>query len=238
MIDPAFAPSLAWAGDRHLRICVGPGISDQNHRRVREAYRRLKAASLPGARDLAPAYGTILVSFDLSVLDADAAERQISEILHGLSTDPPFTTGPTVEIPVCYEGEFAPDIGEVARLHGLTVHEVMAKHAEAIYTVHFVGFSPGFGYLSGLPVELATPRLDSPRTRVPAGSVGIAGDQTGIYPHTTAGGWRLIGRTPLRMFDADRQKPSVLEMGDRVKFTPIDASEFHALERGDAGGGA
>ena len=110
--------------------------------------------------------------------------------------------------------------------------ELIRLHAEPLYVVHFIGFAPGFGYLDGLPRELATPRLPSPRVRVPVGSVGIAGDQTGIYATPAAGGWRLIGRTPLVMFDARREQPSLLTAGDRVRFRPISLAEFRTQARG------
>jgi inhibitor of KinA len=134
------------------------------------------------------------------------------------------------EIPVCYGGEYGPDLAEVCKTHGLSAERVINLHASATYTVYFLGFVPGFAYLGGLPEVLVTPRLPAPRRRVPAGSVGIAGDQSGIYPFATPGGWHLIGRTPLAMFRPDRAAMSFLSIGDRVSFTPISRERFSVLE--------
>ena len=138
----------------------------------------------------------------------------------------------TVDIPVCYGGAFGPDLESVAELHGIPADEVVRMHSAATYTVYFLGFVPGFGYLGGLPDALRTPRLSSPRTRVPAGSVGIAGSQAGVYPFSTPGGWRLLGTTPLRMFQKDREGMSLLAIGDEVRFRPISAAEFEARDSG------
>ena len=127
---------------------------------------------------------------------------------------------PVVEIPVRYGGDDGPDLADVARSASLDDEEVARRHAGAMYTVGFIGFSPGFAYLLGLPGELATPRLETPRTRIPAGSVGIGGPYTGVYPRATAGGWRLIGRTEAGLFNATRDPPALLAPGDRVRFVP------------------
>jgi inhibitor of KinA len=136
-----------------------------------------------------------------------------------------------VEIPACYGGEFGPDLTEVCAIHGLTPAQAIELHASAEYLVYFSGFVPGFAYLGELPEALVTPRLAVPRRRVPAGSVGIAGNQTGVYPFATPGGWRLIGRTPVAMFRAEREGFSLLAIGDRVRFAPISAERFGALEK-------
>jgi KipI family sensor histidine kinase inhibitor len=133
-------------------------------------------------------------------------------------------------IPTCYGGEFGPDLDEVAALHGMTPAQVVELHASVTYVVYFLGFVPGFAYLGELPEALATPRLTSPRRSTPPGSVGIAGNQTGVYPFATPGGWRLIGRTPIAMFRPDRNNMSFLSIGDRVRFTPISKARFTALE--------
>jgi inhibitor of KinA len=136
-----------------------------------------------------------------------------------------------VEIPVCYGGEFGPDLESVAATLGLKPERVVELHSSQNYHVYFLGFAPGFAYLGDLPEELATPRLTNPRKRVPAGSLGIAGKQTAVYPFATPGGWNLLGRTPLEMFRADREPLGLLEMGDQVKFRPITREEFAALEK-------
>lgn len=131
-------------------------------------------------------------------------------------------------IPVCYEPPYAPDLPDVARLMGMAQDELVRWHTSTEFTVAFLGFAPGFGYLSGLPDGVRVPRLASPRTRLPAGSVGLAGPYTGVYALPGPGGWRIIGRTNLVMFDAQRQEPALLNAGDVVQFAPISAEEFAA----------
>lgn len=224
-------PRLDWVGDRHLRVGLGVDAGGPVHRRVRAALESIRAASIHALEDATPAYATLLLTFDPAMLDADLAMIEVAGALAAQQTSEP-TPSRLVEIPVCYEGDCAPDIGDVARLHDLTVQDVAAGHAAAEYEVCFLGFVPGFGYLAGLPPELATPRLESPRVRVHAGSVGIAGDQTGVYPLATPGGWRLIGRTPLTMFDAGREAPALLSIGDRVRFVPIGLAIFADMMAG------
>lgn len=227
------APTLDWAGERSLRVGVGEGISEATRRRVLGAYRRLRAAGIPGLVDVAPAYATLLLTFGTGGFDAAALEARVRAALEGLGAGEE-SGGRTVEIPVCYEGDLAPDLEDVARLHGMSPGEVADLHASGDYVVHFLGFSPGFPYLGGLPERIATPRLERPRLRVPPGSVGIAGPQTGIYPHATPGGWRLVGRTPRRIFAAEEEAPALLSLGDRVRFRRIRRAEFETLLRENA----
>lgn len=134
-----------------------------------------------------------------------------------------------VEVPVCYGGEHGPDLLDVAALHEMSPEHVVELHSSADYVVYFVGFVPGFAYLGGLPAEIATPRLPAPRKRVPTGSVAIGGSHTGIYPFVTPGGWRLIGKTPLQIFDGGRRGLSRLVIGDRVRFVPISTEQFDRM---------
>ena len=133
-----------------------------------------------------------------------------------------------VEVPVCYGGECGPDLGEVAAKSGIDPHEVIALHSGGSYVVQAIGFAPGFGYLGGLPEKIHTPRRATPRTLVPAGSVGIGGVLTAVYPFATPGGWNIIGRTPLAMFDPQRTEPAILRAGDHVRFRVITGEEFAA----------
>src|SRR5262249_44702012 len=133
-----------------------------------------------------------------------------------------------IDIPVCYEAEHAPDLESIARAHDLSVDDAIKIHSSASYGVSFLGFTPGFPYLTGLPEILATPRLSTPRKRVPAGSVAIGGAQAGIYPFATPGGWRIVGRTPLVLFDLERELPALLSPGDLVRFVPITASDLRS----------
>ncbi len=221
--------SLSWVSDRHLRVSVGSDTSLATHQRVRAVYAALKRARVESLRDMTPAYCTVLLSFDVVTLDAIQAEQAVRRALEGVTEGAETNPPRLVEIPVCYEGEYAPDLAEVAKAHDMTSDQVAAMHSGAEYFVSFVGFVPGFAYLGGLPKQLETPRLDRPRVKVPAGSVGIAGEQTGVYPFATAGGWRLIGRTPLRVFDVLPERPGLMEMGDRVRFVRIGLEQFRAM---------
>ena len=187
----------------------------------------LEQAALPGVIELAPAYATVGVFFDPARTGLDALRTEIEDALRKMELARSGAgNGSTIEVPVCYENEFAPDLREVAWHAKLSVEEVVQRHASAAYRVSCVGFTPGFPYLSGLPSELATPRRDSPRKRIPPGSVGIGGTQTGIYPSISPGGWNIIGRTPLRLFDVQREPPALFHAGDRVRFRRISREEF------------
>ena len=185
-------------------------------RRLTEAF-----AELPvGVRNLHPAFASVLVDFDPRRRSHAEMEALIRERLAG-AHEGGVAEARLVEIPVSYGGADGPDLEDVARHTGLTAERVVELHAAADYLVYFVGFSPGFPYLGGMRAELATPRLPAPRTRVPAGSVAIGGAQTGVYPMESPGGWRLIGRTALRLFDAAAERPALLRTGDRVRFVPV-----------------
>jgi KipI family sensor histidine kinase inhibitor len=222
----------SWTGDRALRLSFGEGISDDVFARVRRAWSRIRASAIEGLVDATPAYATLLLTFDATALDPAEAERTV---LAALSRETAEESAPPREVtlPVRYGDSFGPDLASVASACGLPPDEVVRLHAGATYEVRFLGFSPGFPYLAGLPERLETPRLDRPRLRVPAGSVAIAGKQAGIYPQETPGGWRLLGRTPQRLFDPQRAAagaaPALLAMGDRVRFRPVSEAEFRAL---------
>ncbi len=173
-----------------------------------------------GILNLHPAYTSVLIDFDPRIRTHDEVERLARECLDAETGDIA-DSGPLVEIPVWYGGEYGPDLPDVARHAGLSPERVVELHAAAEYRVYFVGFSTSFPYLGGLPAELATPRLSAPRKHVPVGSVAIGGSQAGIYPLASPGGWRLIGRTSLRLFDPERTPPPLLHMGDRVRFVPV-----------------
>lgn len=227
MPQSARAPVLSWSSERTLRIALGDAIGEESHHRVRAALDSLMLAPIPALIDVTPAYTTLMLTFDPRTLDPSSTEAAVRHALK--DSRPQHLPAPReVVIPVCYEGDCAPDLADVASMHAMTVSEVIRLHSNASYTAHFVGFAPGFAYLAGLPRTIETPRLDRPRVRVPAGSVGIAGLQTGVYPRETPGGWRLIGRTPVRIFDPERADPSLILMGDHVRFTPISRAEFDA----------
>ena len=203
-------------------VRLGRQINAEARERVRRLLWLLQAEPIAAVRSLHPAYCSVLVSFDPARATHAEVGRALEGYLERLDTvrlPPPRV----VEIPVCYGGEHGPDLEELAAHCGLAPSGVVELHASGDYTVDFLGFAPGFAYLSGLSPRLATPRLAVPRRRVPAGSVGIAGEQTGVYPFSTPGGWRLIGRTPLKLFDAGREPMSLLEIGDRVRFAAVEA---------------
>lgn len=227
-------PTLRWVSERHLEIAFAHAISTEVQERVHVACEVLRGSNLAGLLDMTPAYASVLLEFGRVACDSNRIEAHVLDALRTSSSPRSTTSARLIEIPVCYDPELGADLEAVATHHTLAVEELVRLHSSAAYTVGFVGFMPGFAYLHGLPRELATPRLQSPRARVPAGSVGIAGDQTGVYPSASPGGWQLIGRTPLRMFDAARSQPSLLAMGDRVRFVPITRAQFDTLTR--AGG--
>ena len=218
-------------GDRALLIQLGTTIDDATHRRVRAVAARLASRRVPGLIELVPAFTSVAVHYDPArvpnehaggatrspyVRFASAIEAALAEL-----GDEPLATPRTVEIPVRYGGDDGPDLDVVAAAHGLSAQEVVRLHTEGTYRVYMLGFAPGFAYLGGLPESLATPRRDEPRTAVPAGSVGIGGNQTGIYPLTTPGGWQIIGRTSLALFDPRRAPPTLLAIGDVVRFRAV-----------------
>jgi inhibitor of KinA len=205
-----------------LLISFGNEISRAMLGRVRRMFLGIRRSA--GILNLHPGYATLLISFDPTLLTHDAVEAIARE---AEAVDKPVPPAATVEIPVCYGGEFGPDLTDVAAHCGLTAERAIELHSGALYVVHFLGFSPGFPYLGGMPEALATPRLPTPRVQVPAGSLGIAGLQTGIYPLASPGGWRLIGRTPLRLFDPEQDPPALLAMGDEVRLRRIAPDEFH-----------
>lgn len=223
-------------GDTALRVELGEKMDAATHARVQTACAALAAAALPGVIELVPAYTTVVLHYDpVALAAADAPPDDLAGWLGGrvagvlaraAKVKPP--RGRTVEVPVCYDAEFAPDLRRVAERARLSEAEVVRRHQRGDYWVALVGFAPGFPYLAGLPGELAAPRLARPRTQVPPGSVGIAGEQTGIYPLASPGGWNLIGRTPLRLFNPHADPPALLQAGDRVRFRAISREEFAA----------
>ena len=212
-------------GDRALTIDF-PELDGRAPRDViRSLDARLLASAHPAITGRVPGIGTLTLHYEPLLTSYEALVRFIHETLASLVITPAAATDP-VRIPVCYGGEYGPDLDEVAAAHRITAADVIAMHAAGIYTVAMIGFLPGFPYLEGLDAALHTPRRASPRTAVPAGSVGIGGGSTGIYPCTSPGGWHLIGRTPRALFAPTRQQPALLQPGDRVQFVPITPEQL------------
>jgi inhibitor of KinA len=233
---PSSPPGIEFAplGDQAVLVTFGRSIDETTHRRVRAASARIDERRVRGVIDQVPAFTSIAVHYDAARVAADHGhatpyETMVATLgavladLHPESLPPPRI----VEIPVVYGGEFGPDLDDVARQHDLEPDDVVRIHSGGDYLVYMVGFMPGFAYLGGLSEEIATPRRRTPRTAVPAGTVGIGGRQTGVYPLESPGGWNLIGRTPRRLFDIGREEPTLLATGDRVRFRPIEPQEFH-----------
>lgn len=216
------------AGDEALLFSFGADIDPAVNARVQAFAAAVRLAGIPGVRGATPGYLSVLVEFDGRQLRPE----DLVTSLQSLPVEPAASPAPrTHEIPVCYGGRHGPDLEQVARETGLAPDEVVRLHAGTPYRVYCLGFSPGFPYCAPLPATLRLPRRSEPRTAVPRGSVAIAGHQTGIYPLDTAGGWHLIGRTPLDVFAWDRPQPALVLPGDTVVFRPIDEAAFERLRQ-------
>jgi KipI family sensor histidine kinase inhibitor len=229
-------PAIQPLGDRALLIHFGERIDALLSARVLALTGILRETGLRGILDVVPAYASICVHYEpMAWADPNGVESPCERVSQALS--PLIETAETatlsadaiVEIPVCYGGDLGPDLADVAKHANLDAREVIARHAAAEYRVAMLGFAPGFPYLLGLDAALHTPRRGNPRTRVPAGSVAIGGTQTGVYPRELPGGWHIVGRTPLQLFDITRDPPALLAPGQRVRFRAIDAAEFDSL---------
>ena len=223
-------PTISPVGDRAISIDFGQVIDPTINRHIRQTIERIKELQLDGIIELVPTYCALLVEYD-------AMLYSYSEICNII--EPTFEEGmanttnelvTVVEVPTVYGGEFGPDLSFVASHNHLSEDEVISIHSGTDYLVYMLGFIPGFTYLGGMDPRIATPRLSSPRTLIPAGSVGIAGEQTGTYPSDSPGGWQIIGRTPVTMYDMSKAQAALLNAGDYVRYVPIDESEFHRIK--------
>ena len=223
---------IAPLGDSALVIEFGNAVDARISARARVAAQRLMQARLPGVSDVVPTFTTVALHYRPEAFgDAPYAQlRQRVEALLAGGLIAGDAVARVVEVPVCYGGEFGPDLQDVATRCGLEVEEVIALHAASPHVVHMLGFAPGFAYLGGLDARLNLPRRATPRTAVPVGSVAIARDQSAVYPLETPGGWNLIGRTPLRMFRPEQEPPCLLQPGDSVRFVPITPEQYRAVE--------
>ncbi|MBW8852139.1 MAG: 5-oxoprolinase subunit PxpB [Xanthomonadales bacterium] len=229
MTAGGIAPHIEALADDAWLLRFAPG--DDANARAHVLAARLRGEAPAWLRDLVPGWDSLGVCFDPAAVPADDVRAWL--LAHRDHAPAAATaSAPVVEIPVRYGGDHGIDLADAADALGLSPAQLIERHAAPLYTVAMIGFAPGFPYLAGLDPALALPRLATPRSRVPAGSVGIGGAQTGIYPRESPGGWRLLGRTPLRLFDPARASPSLLAPGDRVRFVAIDDAAFAALERG------
>ena len=215
------------AGDSSVSVEFGNEISPEINRQIRAFKIAVEKSGIPGIVETVPTFRSLMVTYDPSEISFEQLKKELSGISVEESAGQE-TSHHVVEIPVCYGGSYGEDLKDVAAHAGLTEEEVIRLHSSVDYNIYMLGFLPGFPYLGGLDPKLFTPRLDNPRTKIPEGSVGIGGEQTGIYPLESPGGWRLIGRTPLKLYDPDREQPFLYQAGDYIRFVPITAEEYEA----------
>ncbi|WP_080873031.1 5-oxoprolinase subunit PxpB [Oceanobacillus timonensis] len=222
--------------ERAIIITLGEGIDPQLHAYVQKVMTALNENPFEGYIESVPSYTGVTVFYDpIKVRKNTYPKAKIHKTVMGWLEERVKEAGKKytsnskqhiVEVPVCYGGDFGPDLSDVAEKNELSEEEVIQIHANGEYLVYMIGFAPGFPFIGGMSEEIATPRKEKPRELVPAGAVGIAGAQTGVYPFATPGGWQLIGQTPITLFDVDREQPSLLKSGDMVKFKPISRKEY------------
>ena len=219
---------LLASGDTALVVEFGDALDPAINARVLQLADRIDAAAIAGVVELVPTFRSLMVHYDPEILLFGALSAEVETMLPGLTTV--LRAKRQWRLPVCYGGDLGPDLEAVGAATGHSAEDVIRLHAEATYQVYMVGFLPGYAYMGDLTETLALPRRENPRLKVPMGSVCIAQRMTGIYPLESPGGWHLLGRTPVRMFDTRRPDPVLLAAGDGVRFVPIDRREFDRLE--------
>jgi inhibitor of KinA len=212
-------------GDRGLLLEFGDAISPEINEKVRQMALAIEAEAVEGIAEMIPTYRSLLVRYDPLIISLATLKGRLQKIEVGLGRFS-FPEPKLTKIPVAYGGLYGPDLDGVAQYHRISGEEVVRLHCSKAYLIYMIGFMPGYPYMGELPEELVTPRLKTPRVSVPGGSVAIAQKQTGIYPVESPGGWQVIGRTPMRLFDSNKEPPCLLRMGDHVQFYPINDNEF------------
>ena len=223
-------PTISPVGDCAISIDFGQVIDPKINRQIRQVIEQIKVLQLDGIIELVPTYCALLVQYDAMVYSYSDICKILEPTLQESVTDSANELVTIVEIPTVYGGEFGPDLGFVASHNHISEDEVVSIHSGTDYLVYMLGFIPGFTYLGGMDPRIATPRLSSPRTLIPAGSVGIAGEQTGTYPSDSPGGWQIIGRTPVTMYDMSKKQAAQLQAGDYVRYVSINENEFHRIK--------
>ena len=212
-------------GDRGLLLEFGDEISSETNEKVRRMALAIQAEAIKGIIETVPTYRSLLIIYDPLILSIDDLRKRLEKLEDGLRQTP-FPEPKLTRIPVVYGDPYGPDLDFVAQYHRISHNEVIQLHCSKPYFIYMIGFMPGYPYMGELPDALITPRLKTPRLSVPAGSVAIAQKQTGIYPMESPGGWQIIGRTPIKIFDPKMEPPALLQMGDLVQFYPISEKEF------------
>ncbi len=225
-------------GDHAVTIELGDKVDAVINQKIIALFAYLKKQQIKGVKDIIPAYHTVTIVYDVVLLKKQAADitvyemicEHIEKAIDSFATEPP-TTARLMRIPVCYDLLLAPDIKSLAALHEISIDDVIRLHTGKTYRVYMIGFLPGFAYMGTVDDKINTPRKPQPRTSVPAGSVGIAGAQTGIYPFDSPGGWQLIGQTPVQLFSVTKEEPCYLQPGDDIAFYSIPITEFEKLKQ-------
>jgi len=217
------------AGDASLLVEFGKEINPEINRKIAATVQLMREQHIEGVVDVIPSFCALLINYDPRVIGYEEIKDRIRNLLK-VEIKAGDERKKVFEIPVCYGGEFGPDIVTIAEHAGLTEEEVIEIHSSRDYLIYMLGFLPGFCYLGGLDERIFTPRLASPRLKIDAGSVGIGGSQTGIYPLDSPGGWQLMGKTPVKTYDPDREVPILVEAGDYIRFVPIDEEEFYRIK--------
>lgn len=217
------------AGDSSILIEFGNEIDPEINRRITTIVQLMKDQHIEGVVDMIPAFCSLLINYDPRIVSFDKMYKRMKALVN-IDLKGGGRKKRVFEIPVCYGGEYGPDMGTIAEHAGLTEDEVVKIHSSRDYLIYMLGFLPGFCYLGGLDERIHTPRLANPRMKISAGSVGIGGSQTGIYPLDSPGGWQLMGMTPVKTYDPERKRPILLEAGDYIRFIPVDEGEYKRIK--------
>ena len=222
--------TISPVGDSAILISFGDVICPTINRKIQHVIETIHDMKDPAIYELIPAYTSLMIQYDALAYSYTELKSKLEPVLSiniDISEEDRVTV---IEIPTLYGGDYGPDLSFVAKYHNMSEHDVITIHSGTDYLVYMLGFIPGFAYLGGMNPCIATPRLQAPRQSIPAGSVGIAGEQTGIYPSQSPGGWQIIGRTPVVMYDLERESPSLLSAGQYVRYVPIDEEVFHSIK--------
>ena len=233
-IKPAMKPIIKPIGDQAALICFGDEINPEINSSVMALQKAIEKRKISGVYQTVPSFTSLMVCYDPCATDFEQIKQQVEKCAETLKNSGA-KSGNVIEIPVCYGNKYGEDLAYVAQHAGLSEEEVITIHSGRSYRIYMIGFLPGFPYLGGLDERIFTPRLESPRTKIPEGSVGIGGEQTGIYPMESPGGWQLIGRTPLKLYRPEATAP-LYETGDEIRFVPISEEEFEEIYRKERAG--